>query len=288
MQPSIQPAIILVRPQLGENIGMAARAMRNFGLEEMRIVAPRDGWGVDSAVMQAAIAAAVGAGDLITGAPIFQTVEAAIGDLQRVYATTARDRGQGKPVVTPADEMAQIAARITQGQRIGILFGAERTGLSNDDVALADAVMSFPVNPAFASLNLAQAVLLVAYDWRRIAVSGEAPIGLIPPDPPAQRSAVIALFEDLEARLAAGGYFREESKRSIMTRNLRNILHRTGLSEQDVRTLRGVIRALSRGGKGESSESVAEIFHIPNRLLEVLSERVGSLIQPWPASISGC
>jgi tRNA/rRNA methyltransferase len=244
-----QPVFILVRPQLGENIGMAARAMRNFGLGALRIVAPRDGWGADSAVMKAAEDAAVGAGDIIRDAPLFSTVGAAIADLTFVYATTARERGQGKPVVTPAAEMAKISARVAAGQGVGVLFGPERTGLDNDEISRADAVMSFPVNPAFASLNLAQAVLLVGYDWFRTAKGGAAPIGLIPPDAPARRETLLSLFDDLESRLVEAGYFRAPEKAEGMKRNLRNILHRIGMSEQDAKTLRGVIRFLSDGAK---------------------------------------
>jgi tRNA/rRNA methyltransferase len=253
--PLPHPVIILVRPQLGENIGMAARAMRNFGLEQLRIVAPRDGWGVESPVMQAALDAAVGAGEIIAQAPLFASITDAIGDLSYVYATTARDRGQGKAVVAPAEEMPSITSRVAGGQGVGILFGPERTGLTNDDVSLADAVMSFPVNPAFASLNLAQAVLLVGYDWFRHAVSATPPIALMAEDEPASRAALLAMFEDLEQRLAGAGYFRNDAKVAIMKRNLRNILHRFALGEQDVKTLRGVIRALSEPRKGKQDES---------------------------------
>jgi tRNA/rRNA methyltransferase len=239
-----EPVIILVRPQLGENIGMVARAMRNFALSQLRIVAPRDGWSADGAVMQAAFAAAVGAGEIIEQAALFSSINEAVTDLAHVYATTARERGQGKPVVAPAQEMPLIRARLAAGQGIGILFGPERTGLTNDEVSLASSVMSFPVNPAFASLNLAQAVLLVAYDWFR-SQTDMPPIRLLAAEAPANRNALLSFFDDLEERLKAAGYFREEAKQALMMRNLRNILHRLDASDQDVKTLRGVIRTLS-------------------------------------------
>jgi tRNA/rRNA methyltransferase len=240
------PAIILVRPQLGENIGMAARAMRNFALADLRIVAPRDGWGSGHPVMEAAVAAAAGAGDILKRAPVFPCIRQAAAGLSRLYATTARDRGQDKPVLTPAEAMPQITDLAAKGARCGILFGAERTGLTNEEVSLADAVVSFPVDPDFASLNLAQAVLLMAYDWRRMAASAAPKPEESRRAAPASRDAVLALFDDLEKRLADGGYFREPKKRGLMMINLRNILHRIGLENQDVRTLRGVIRALGR------------------------------------------
>ncbi len=256
-EPSAAPVIILVQPQLGENIGMAARAMRNFGLSELRLVSPRDGWIAGSAVMQAASDAAVGAADIVRSARLFDNVRSAIGDLTFVYATTARERGQGKPVVAPAQEMPLIAERLGQGQNIGVVFGPERAGLSNEDVSLADAVMSFPVDPAFASLNLAQAVLLVGYDWFRTTQSGLPPIGRAEAVLPAKRAAVTGFFDDLEALLVERGYFRPEEKQAVMMRNLRNILHRTGMSEQDVRTLRGVVRSLAGGRDASQSRSRA-------------------------------
>jgi tRNA/rRNA methyltransferase len=245
MQPS-EPVFILVRPQLGENIGMAARAMRNFGLSHLRIVAPRDGWGQDSAVMQAARDAAVGAADLIDHAPVFATLGEALSGLSRIYATTARERGQNKPVVTPDAEMPAIAQRIGEGQGIGILFGPERAGLTNDDVSWSDSVMSFPVNPAFASLNLAQAVLLVGYDWFRLAVANSAPIGKDVLEAPADRATLLAFLGDLESRLDHAGYFSDANKKQLMQQNLRNLFHRAALTEQDVKTLRRVVQHLNQ------------------------------------------
>ena len=163
------PAIVLVRPQLAVNIGMCARAMVNFGLSDLRLVAPREGWPRNDAHRDTAYAAAAGAGHLLDTARVFETLPDAIADLNLVFATTARERGQGKRIEAPVDAMAEARAHIDRGERIGVLFGPERTGLDNDEVGLADAIVTFPVNPAYASLNLAQAVLLVGYEWMRAA-----------------------------------------------------------------------------------------------------------------------
>ncbi len=224
----IGPAIVLVQPQMGENIGMAARAMMNFGLSDLRIVAPRDGWPNEKA-----LAAAVGADALIARATVHATVAEAVADRQFVWATTARARGQGKRVALPSDAMDDAAR---SDLRVAVLFGAERTGLSNDDVALADAILTFPVDDALPSLNLAQAVMLVAYEWRRRAIGEAAPFSSPFGTEPADRAPVLSLFD-----------FIPENKRPIMVRNLRNILHRIGMTEQDVRTLRGVVTALAEG-----------------------------------------
>ncbi len=242
-----RPAIILVRPQMGENIGMAARAMANFGLDDLRLVAPRDGWGEGTSVMQAALDAAVGASGIVARAGQFDTVEAAVGDLHKVYATTARARGQAKVVFSAEEAVADARKLEATGARVGVLFGPERTGLDNNEVALADAIISYPVNPAHPSLNLAQAVSLLAYVWRTAEVGSAAPFALEHLTPPASRAMLLAFFTDLETALDAGDYFIPEGKRPVMSRNLRNIFHRLELSEADVRTLRGVVVALAKG-----------------------------------------
>ena len=239
------PAIILVRPQLAVNVGMCARAMANFGLSDLRLVAPKGGWPKVGEYKDAADAAAAGALHLLEAARVFDTLEAAVADLHFVWATTARERGQHKRVETPDRAMPDSAARV--GERHGILFGPERTGLDNDDVALADAVITFPVNPAYASLNLAQAVLLVAYEWARASGGGAAPFDLAERSPPAPREMVVSFFDYLEGELEGAGYFRPVGKAPVMRRNLRNILHRLSLSEQDVRTLRGALVRLVEG-----------------------------------------
>ncbi|MET0606861.1 MAG: RNA methyltransferase [Beijerinckiaceae bacterium] len=233
------PVIVLVHPQLGENIGMAARGMGNFGLTELRLVAPRDGWPNAKAQSTAA-----GADEVIAGATVHGSVRSAVADCGFVWATTARARGQGKRIALPAEAMAEAAPARA---RHAILFGAERTGLSSDDVSLADAILTFPVDAALPSLNLAQAVTLVAYEWRRHALEAAAPFSQPFPAPPAERGSVHGLFEFLESELDASGYFIPENKRPIMVRNLRNILHRISMTEQDARTLRGVFSALANG-----------------------------------------
>jgi tRNA/rRNA methyltransferase len=244
--PTTPPVIILVRPQMGENIGMAARAMANFGLSELRLVAPRDGWGEDSPVFKAAIDAAVGAHAIIRQAALFGTVEEAAQDLHTLFAATARARDQAKPVSSAEGFAAEAKARGAEGQRIGILFGPERTGLENHEISLAGALVSFPVNPAHPSLNLAQSVSLVAYEWLKGLQGGGAPFQLVNVTPPATRAMLQSFFEGLEAELDAASYFIPENKRPVMSRNLRNIFHRMELTEADVRTLRGVVATLSR------------------------------------------
>jgi tRNA/rRNA methyltransferase len=234
------PVIILVKPQLGENIGTAARAMANFGLDQLRIVAPRDGWPSERAQV-----AASGADWVIERVTVHDTTEDAIADLGFVMATTARPRGMLKPVLGPEEAGAELKGRIGQGQGCGILFGGERAGLDNDDVALADTVLTYPVNPAFASLNLAQAVLVIAYEWQRATGQGGSRQDWDGLEPPAERSELLALFEHLEIELDRGGFLKPPEKRPGMVRNLRNMLHRAQLSSQEVRTLRGVIVGLT-------------------------------------------
>lgn len=244
---SASPTVILVRPQMGENIGMAARAMANFGLAELRLVSPRDGWGEGSSVMNSAVDAAVGAHPIVRSAKLFATLPEAVADLHRVFATTARDRDQAKPVVSPAEWAAEAVVRQGAAQRLGVVFGPERTGLSNDEVGLADALLTFPVNPVHPSLNLAQAVSLVAYEWWKTAQAGDVPFRLAHVTPPATRAMVQSFLDHLDAALEAAGYFHGNAKDPIMRRNLHNILHRVEMTEADVRTLRGVVGALSEG-----------------------------------------
>ncbi len=245
------PIIILVEPQLGENIGQTARAMANFGLDALRLVAPRDGWPSEKA-----LAAASGADDVIAKTTIYPTLAEAIADLHYVAATTARIREMVKPVLSPETAVQHMAGRIASGERCGVLFGRERSGLENDEVALADSLVIAPVNPAFASLNLAQAVLLVAYEWRKITAAdslgratsfdGPAREGLhLNKSAPARKSELLAFFQHLESELEAGSFFKTDDKRPSMIRNIRNMFERAALTEQEVRTLRGIIVALT-------------------------------------------
>ena len=239
--PGVAPAVILVEPQLAENIGMTARAMANFGLSELRLVNPKNGW-----PKKGVREAASGATHVLDAARIHASVAEAIADLNFVLATTARERGQMKRVLAPDAAMREVFSRA--GQRTGVMFGRERAGLTNDEISLADAIVTFPVAPDFPSLNLAQAVLLVGYEWRRASGRAALPFAGEMLSPPATRGALVALFGSLEAALAGAGFYPPE-KRAIIARNMRDMLHRMAMTEQDVRTLRGALRALTRSGR---------------------------------------
>ncbi|WP_131195374.1 RNA methyltransferase [Lichenihabitans psoromatis] len=250
------PAIILVRPQLAVNIGTAARAMANFGLSDLRLVAPRAGWPPAEEYRAMAEAAAAGATPLLDQAKLYDTVQDAVADLNCLWATTARERGQGKRLVEPDIAMAEVAdGHINRQERHGILFGPERTGLNNDEVALADVIVTFPVSPTYGSLNLAQAVLLMGYEWRK-AQDRPAPAAPIERSPRAPRDQVIAFFNYLETELTEAGYFRPDDKQPVMRRNLRNILHRLAMTEQDVRTLRGAVVRLVSGRRVDTPRTI--------------------------------
>ncbi|MBA4798733.1 MAG: RNA methyltransferase [Pseudomonadota bacterium] len=236
------PAIILVEPQLGENIGMVARAMANFGLVELRLVNPRDGWPSDKAR-----AAAAKADHVIDGTVVFDTLEEAIADLNFVYATTARHRDGFKPVRSPVTAAETLRTRFRSGEKTGILFGREKSGLSNEDVALADEIVTFPVNPAFASLNIAQAVLLMSYEWMK---SGMDDVHAVPFDAPEQPAAtkeqVIGMFEHLEEALEVRNYFHPPHKKAKMIENLRAVFSRRAFTGPEIHVVRGVISSLDR------------------------------------------
>jgi tRNA/rRNA methyltransferase len=234
------PAIILVEPQLGENIGTAARAMLNCGLTDLRLVKPRDGWPSEKAR-----SAASGADKVIDGARLYDSTAAAIADLARVYATTARPRGMIKRVATPRRAASEMRKATSLGQKIGVLFGRERTGLENDDIALADAVIAVPLNPGFASLNLAQAVLLVGYEWFQAADKTPASQLVVNETRPATKAELLNFFLQLEKRLVDSGFLRNVEKRPSMVRNIRNLFQRAGLTHQEVRTLHGIVSDLS-------------------------------------------
>jgi tRNA/rRNA methyltransferase len=241
------PAIILVEPQLGENIGAAARAMANFALTDLRLVAPRDGWPNEKAR-----AAASRADHVIDAVRVFATTEEAIADLSFVYATTARTRGIPKAVVGPREGIDSLRARSAAGQRTGILFGRERWGLTNEEIALADAIVTFPVNPEFASLNIAQSVLLMSYEWMSAAAGDALPTRVPIPQldwTPASKADLLGLMTHLEGALDEAEYFRSPDKRPVMVQNLRAILQRAGLTEPEVKVLRGVVAALERRHK---------------------------------------
>ena len=233
-----QPAIILVNPQMAENIGHAARAMLNFGLTDLRLVAPRDGWPNHDSKSTAA-----GADDLLKNAKVFNTTKEAVADCTRVFATTVRDRDMPKPVVTAHEAASQMRDVIGKGGRSAILFGPERSGLTNDDVVLADTVLSIPVNPDFSSLNLAQAVILVSYEW--FITNDESKPYIEYEGDTANKAELIDLMEHIEQQLESKGYFRSAGRRETQKRVIRNLLQNSGLSSQEIQTLRGVIKSLS-------------------------------------------
>ncbi len=236
------PAIILVHPQLGENIGMVARAMANFGLAELRLVNPRDGWPSDKAR-----SAASKADHVIETAKLYESLEDAIADLNFVYATTARDRDGFKQVRGPEYASRSLRAKFRAGEKTGILFGRERTGLTNEEIALADALVTFPVNPAFASLNLAQAVLLMSYEWMKTGLVSvdDTPFQAIS-QPPATKADLQGLFDHVEESLDGRGYFRPAAKKPKLVENLRTILTRPGFTATEIQVLRGVISCFDR------------------------------------------
>jgi tRNA/rRNA methyltransferase len=247
------PVVILVEPQLGENIGAAARAMANFGLERLRLVRPRQGWPNDKAHMMAA-----GADRILDGAALYDTLEAAIADCTFVLATTARAHDQAKPVIGPAAAAAEMAPRVGAGETVAILFGRERNGLENDEVALADRIVTLPVNPAFASLNLAQAVVIVAYEWFKLASGSKLPFAMPEKSAAAPKEQLLAFFMSLERELEKVEFFRPPDKRETMQINLRNIFTRMQPTQQDIQTLHGVIMAIAEGRKGPARGGVLD------------------------------
>jgi tRNA/rRNA methyltransferase len=254
---ALKPAVILVEPQLPDNIGMVARAMANFGLEELRLVSPRDGWPNERARI-----AASGATFIVDEAQPFATFEAALGNLNWVCATTARQRDLAKPVLTPEQAVVEMRRRIAAGERVGMVFGRERNGLETSEIANADAVVMIPVDSRFASLNIAQAVLLLSYEWMKpdpTATLGRVTTYEQPREAglhgrgflPADKAQMISFFEHLESELDHSGFFNPPEKRPTLVQNLRSMFTRLGASEQEVRTLRGIVKALVHGkGRG--------------------------------------
>jgi len=234
-----QPVVILVEPQLAENIGAAARAMLNCGLTELRLVQPRPEW-----PSERARATSSGAEAVLDAAGVFRSVGEATADLQRLYATTGRARDLVKLVMTPPQAVAEMRAELGRGERVGVLFGPERTGLLNDDVALADTVVTVPLNPEFSSLNLAQAVLIVAYEWLK-ADDRTPPVALQHgASPPATKAHLTSFLTRLEAELDDCGFLRNPEMRPAMVRNIRAMFGRAELTDQEVRTLHGILTEL--------------------------------------------
>ena len=241
----VAPAVILVRPQLGQNIGACARAMLNFGLTDLRLVSPRVGWPNPDAGPSAS-----GADAVLAATKVFDTVAAAVADLHFVYATTIRNRALTRPVVTPGQAAADIRTRPLPS---GIMFGPERSGLETDDLAVAHAVLTVPVNPDFGSLNLAQAVLIAGYEWFKLAdaTPGEVVANYAGP---AAHADLERLIVAVEAELESAEYFKRGVAATNARRTLRNLLTRPAFSDEEVRTLRGVFRTLAQGRKGRTAE----------------------------------
>ncbi len=254
------PSVILVEPQLADNIGMVARAMANFGLDDLRLVAPRDGWPNERARI-----AASGANYIIDDSQCYPSLSEAMGDLNWMCATTARQRDLRKPVLTPEQAVEEMARRIGEGQRCGVLFGREASGLTTPEVAEADALVMIPVNSKFASLNLAQSVLILGYSWILNGDGGslgrvttyERPIQAgfqYGKDTPANKAELEGLFEQLEAELDAAKFFRPLERRAITVRAIRTMFQRMNATSHEVRTLRGVIGALAKKRKNRDSD----------------------------------
>lgn len=233
---SATPIIILVRPQLGENIGKAARAMLNFGLTEMRLVAPRDGWPNPDAGP-----AASGADVVLEKAAVFDTLAEAVADIPNIYATTVRKRGVTKPVLTPAEASEEMRAQVG---RNAILFGAERSGLDIDEVAMARTIITVPINPEFGSLNLAQAVILCAYEWSKHQKLASPP--KVDLDPPAPQAELDGMIDQLFGLLEQGSYFHPPERTDTTKQTLRNLLTKPAWNSLEVRTLRGVLSSFGR------------------------------------------
>jgi len=277
------PVVILVEPQLGENIGMAARAMGNFALSRLRIVNPRDGW-----PNVAAQRAAAGADPILETAELFDTVQAAIADLDLVYATTARAHDQAKPVMAPDAAAREITAHAAAGGGAGILFGRERAGLTNEEVALANRIVTYPVNPGFASLNLAQAVLLMGYEWFKLATAGELPFAMPERSERASQHQIDAFFGNLVRELDKVEFLRPREKRDTMLVNLRNIFTRMEPTKQDMHTLHGVVMAIAEGRKGPAKGGVLDSQQA-TRLRALLAEQnqQGGVVSDSSSTLKG-
>ena len=235
------PAVILVHPQLGENIGFAARAMMNGGLSDLRLVAPRDVWPNPKS-----FAVASGAEGVIEAARVFDSTAAAIADLHRVFAMTARPRDLIVTVATPRDAATEMRRVVDEGAKAGIMFGRESKGLENDDIALADTVIQAPLNPAHSSMNLGHAVMVMAYEWFQAGDETPGRTLSLGRTDLATKEELMTFFRRLEPELDACGFFHVKEKRPIMVRKIRNIFQRAGLTEEEVRTLHGILSGLTR------------------------------------------
>ena len=275
------PVVVLVEPQLGENIGMAARAMGNFALARLRIVKPRDGWPNVSAQR-----AAAGADHILERVELFDTVEQAVADCTLLFATTARAHDQAKPVVAPEAAAREMAGELKSGGTVGILFGRERYGLQNEEVALADRIITFPVNPGFASLNLAQAVLLTGYEWFKLSTAGALPFAMPERSGRASQHQMQAFFDNLVNELDKVEFLRPAEKRDTMLVNLRNIFSRMEPTKQDMHTLHGVVMAIAEGRKGPAKGGVLD-GEQATRLRALLAEHGQGAVRSESGTVRG-
>jgi tRNA/rRNA methyltransferase len=275
------PIVILVEPQLGENIGMTARAMGNFALSRLRIVKPRDGW-----PNIAAQRAAAGADHILEGAELFDTLQAAVADIDLLFATTARAHDQAKPVMAPEGAAQEMTSHIAGGGKAGIMFGRERAGLENDEVALANRIITYPVNPGFASLNLAQAVLLMGYEWFKLATGGSLPFAMPERSERASQHQIDAFFENLVRELDKVEFLRPAEKRETMLVNLRNIFTRMEPTKQDMHTLHGVVMAIAEGRKGPAKGGVLD-GEQATRLRALLAEHAQGTLTSESGTVRG-
>lgn len=263
------PIVVLVGTQMGENIGAAARAMANFGLSRLRLVKPVQGWPNERARVMAA-----GADRVLENASIHETLEEAVADCNFVLACTARQHDQAKPVIGADAAAAEMAPRVAAGETVALVFGRERYGLEMQEVGLAHRIITLPVNPAFASLNLAQAVVILGYEWFK-ASGGELPFTMPEKSPPAPQQQLAAFFRTLESELDKVEFFRPAAKRAVMLNNLHNIFLRIAPTEQDIQTLHGVVAMLAKGRKGPARGGVLDAEEA-QRLREVIAEHGAS------------
>ena len=261
------PVVVLVEPQLGENIGAAARAMANFGLSRLRLVTPREGWPNPRAKVMAA-----GADRVLEGAQLFSSLADAVADCTYMLATTARAHDQAKLVMSPEAAIHELGPRVSGGETTAIVFGRERIGLMNDEVAMADGIVTLPINPAFASLNLAQAVAVVSYEWLKVTSGNKLPHTTPQKSPNAPKQQMAAFLENLERELDRVEFFRPPEKRDTMLVNLRNIFARMQASQQDIQTLSGVLMALVDGRKGPARGGILDGDEA-ERLRKLVAER---------------
>ncbi len=252
------PVVVLVEPQLGENIGSAVRAMGNFGLSRLRLVNPREGWPNPKAVTFAS-----GADRILENAEVFPDLRAALADLNFVAAATARERGMQKTVLGADAAAAEAVTRIAGGENVGLVFGRERTGLYTEEVSLADVILTLPVNPAFASLNLGMAVAVVGYEWFKLASGGALPFQQPDRYPIADKADLLAFFDHVEKELDEALFFRSPEKKPVTIRNIRNIFHRVGLTRQDIATLHGMVAALVEGRQRREERTAARLSGKP-------------------------